>query len=505
MKRYYFISHIILRYIMAVVCGFASIHTFGSSVSHVIPLYVYPSNSPVSVTKIDYEDKATTVYFKTHKNTGATFRFGHGIYIVGDDGERRHTIAVSGIKLDSLYVLCSGQHMTFSISFQPVGQGNTCLDICSPSQFALYGLHDKNVTVNIPQAEVADINPEDIADNYKDGFAEIEGVLHVGNPSGQIVYADYTPYRSAGYDFSPQYAQCDADGCFKMKFELNSPRLIQFLSRRSGELICGSVMVRPGDKLNVHLYRQEDGVALAYTNQSGRDEYIRLCNAPRTIYSSLPFRNNIKSHFTEMTYPQHMQCLMDEYHRMMEFSNYVCWHYRLSPAESLYYIQHVRNMLLWTFLTSDQALQTQMREAQDIGERNKYKAWFNSRTFDYLRLISPDNTSFLIMPLSDEPEVMVGLKPLSDVFDSVSLETPNRWLEIIEAQQNLLHDITGWPKESFIMERIIVSGVTGYWQSNGYKLDSEQITRVREMIHHPYNRKCFDTVCGEYTNKSVSR
>ena len=464
------------------------------SVKNIVWLYAFDSH--VDITKIDYGSRKTTVHFSTCRHHEESFCIGHGIYIVGDDGIRHHAIGTKGITLDSIYQIGKGKGLDFSIDFEPVAIFNRFLDVRNPFCFSIYGIHDNAIPVAIPQArgEVPD-NEADFS-LFKATDVEIEGVLH--DPTGEmgsIVQINYVPPRPEPDKRQKKTAKADANGHFYMRFNMYAPQRMFFIYPYAhGDV--GNIYVRPGDKIFVNLYDPQDGKGIDYQNLSGRNTYNSLSNAPTYPFDPNKYNKNLRPNirFMQWDYQQQQEELMKEYDNSLDFANYICWHYHLSPYETRLYLDNIHGNFISLLLSTDIGVKLQHLFSQTASEKEQYGVILNNMKYAYLKRLSP-NDAILITNTGVEYSInlLSQLPPIEDCVNKIPKNEPNRWRKIIDLQQKELNRITGWTGMTFVMELIIINDI---WYLSEKEIENEYM-QVRQLLNHPYSQIYFDLYINE--------
>jgi hypothetical protein len=463
--------------------------------------YLYSNTNEIEVARIRYDKDATCVTFKTTRQVGPTFKIGHGIYIVGDDGIRHHAIGAEEIKLDSLYVLYKGQRLEFSVRFLPVPESNLTLDIICPGSFGVYGLHDSNVKLNIPKAVGKADNEETDFQHIKMQDTEIEGIIHFsdGNILTQV-YCNSEAPSSYLREESTKYSSIDASGHFSAKFKMYTPQMIQLRDARlmNTNFSTGFIYVRPGDRISVEMNGIREGKGIAYTNHSGREAYNRLANCPWIPITALDrqkYIGNMTAGFVDYSYEQHYEMLMADYKKAMEYADYVCWHYCLSPYETLLYLNSVKSYYFNLLAGTDVYIKDRYQDTNDEEERLRYKVMLDKADYSYLKLlVEPNDVSLLYCDISPFG-FSYQLYPIENCFGKVPENTPNRWRKIIELQQEELNRITGWTGRTFFMEMLIAKEVHKLFQ---HHISEADLADVKAMLSHPYCKQYVDIAYEEY-------
>lgn len=463
--------------------------------------YLYSNTNEIEVARIRYDKDATCVTFKTTRQVGPTFKIGHGIYVVGDDGERYHAIEADGIKFDSLYVLFKGQQLNFTIKFPRIEESNCALDIICPGSFGIYGLHDSNVQLNIPKAVGKVDNEETDFQHFKLQDTEIDGTIHFvnGNILSQV-YCNYETPRPYLREEATKYSTIDASGHFMAKFKMYAPQMFQLRDARlmNSNFNTGYVYVRPGDRISVEMNGIHEGKGISYTNLSGRKAYNKLANCPWIPITTLErqkYIGNMSAGFANYSYEQHCEMLMADYKKAMEYADYVCWHYCLSPYETMLYLNSVKSYYFNLLAGTDVYIKDRYQDTKDEEERQRYKAMLDNADYSYLKFLDPEDVSFLYCDITPFG-YSYQLYPIESCISKVPENTPNRWRKIIDLQQEELNKITGWTGKTFFMEMLIAS--EAYNMVFRHHISEAELEEVKAMLSHPYCIQYVDIIFNEY-------
>jgi len=469
--------------------------------SHTKLSYLYSNTNEIEVARIKYDKDATCVTFKTTRQVGPTFKIGHGIYLVDDKGERYHAIETNGIKFDSLYVLSKDQQLNFSIKFPSIEESNCALDIICPGSFGVYGLHDSKVKLNIPKAKGRADNAETDFQHFKLQDTEIDGTLHFadGNILTQVYCHSEAP-RPYLREESTKYSSIDASGHFSATFKMYTPQMIQLRDARlmNTNFYTGFIYARPGDRISVEMSGISEGKGIAYKNLSGREAYNRLTNCPWisiTCFNMQKYFGNLSDGFAGYSYEQHCSMLKADFEKAMEYADYVCWHYRLSPYETLLYLNSVKSFYINQLSNVDVFIKNKYQDAREEEERMRYKAMLDKADYSYLKFLDPEDVSLLYCDI-DPFGYSDQLYPIESCISKVPENTPNRWRKIIELQQEELNRITGWTGRTFFMEMLIAQ--EAFQMVFRYHISEAELAEVKSMLSHPYCRQYLDIIYDEY-------
>ena len=462
------------------------------------PVWLYSFDSHVDVTRIDYGTGKTTVHFVTCRHHETSFCIRRGIYVVGDDGVRRRAIGSKGIELDSVYFIGKGKGLSFSVDFDPVDRSNQALDVRNPSFFSIYGLHSADVSLAIPKARGEVPSEESDHSLFEPRGVTVEGILH--DPSGKLGSTVEVNYIYHPNTEKHMKSQIDADGRFSIHFNMYAPQNTSFLYPYVHGNV-GRLYLRPGDVVSVDLHDPWEGKGLSYRNLSGRKAYNNLSNAPGYSFDISEYYNNLRSNarFVNWSYQQQYDELMEGYDKNLEFADYVCWHYHLSPYETNLYLNDIHADFISLLLATDIAAKWQSVEERNMipTEREKYKEIVNKMDYAYLKRLDPTDTSICTISMLTGIFGQIGqIQPIEDCFDQVSEGESDRWQKIIALQQKELNRITGWEGMTFIMEQIIVQDISTLKVK---KIDvKKELQQVKQMLKHPYNQVAFDKYCAYY-------
>ena len=469
--------------------AFSLIESSAKSVNK--PEYLFDYRSQVDVSCIDYSPQKTTVYFKVRKDAGPLFRICQGIYIVGDDGLRRHPIGSTGIELDSIYILYSGQRMNFSISFETVGEDNGYLDVCIPGAFSLYGLHDKDIPTDIPDAETiyGDIIPSLFINNE----VIIEGRVHtLQNSIGTTIYANYIPSIPGPFDSADQYAEVGSDGRFRMSFEMQAPQIFDFRqSRFYGKSYKQPLLACPGDHIFVEIYSTDSGIEALYTKQSAGVSAERLANVPGLLSSYSEYVYNAVEGFKTFGYERQMADLAAGYEKEQSFAKYICWHYGLSPLESTLYFDRVHLYMILQMLTTDRLARQVHAEYPDGENMNDNIA---DKGFYYLKNLPTDSYSFVWHPLfAAVCSELCALPEISKCLNMSSDSMSGKMTEAFYKQKQVLASLTGTDDWSLYLDQILIDDIKRLSAKNGYTAN-EEIIQLSSLLHHPYSKQHYQNL-----------
>jgi len=465
---------------------------------------LYSNTGAVEVTRIDYGKKMTRIHFATDDSSVTDFSVGHGIFIVGDDGMRRHAISTKGIQLDSMYTIKSGRRMNFTIDFEPVSETNICLDVCSPRLFAIYGLHDGRVPLNIPKARYDTDENDGNTSFYTVSETEIEGVLHDPDGSyGRRIYANYCTPRPGMDVKESKMSDIDPDGRFSMKFMMYGPQEIDFRDETLGGGYIPNIIAIPGDRLRLELYEPEEGREIVCMNMSGHHSYNRYVNAPGFLFDNTKYYRNLVGRYSEMPYTKHHSELADAYKREMAYADYICWHYGLSPAESRLYIDRLTVEMVFWLMESDITVLTKRTEADNDKVRETCDSCISSMDYSYLRYLNPNSENYVLFSHGDIGAYIIQLKPFAECYDKATAGSPDQLVNVIEMQQDILKKLTGWNEHTIVADQVTVNSVLWGILGKNIALNDEQATKIRQSIIHPYYRQLFDIIRTELKDKKV--
>ena len=495
--------------IIFIVCLLAvSLMSDARKIKDVIQLYG-GRESAIEVVCIDYAVDATTLTFRTTKNCTPTLKVGHGVYIVDDNGQRHHPISTNGIKLDSLYVMVKGQSLRFAVSFDPVDIDNELLDMRIPNVVSMYGLHDRKIPVIIPKAEQSvDSDEYSLLQSGDGGFVEIEGMFHSSeNVEGQLLYFQYNTICSR-YD-ADKYAMVDDGGHFKLRFWMDVPRSV-VVNKGGGLLVkpLGRLYLRPGDKIQLDVYDTDEGYAMSSRSLIGRKTYDKYSNIGRclTFMNALDYQKNFRSGMTYMGYDDHYSDLWNCYKADSAFTNYLCWHNKLSPFETHLQFALFREMYLYDFLSLDMAVKSLYLRLKyekedavysgfgdlfDSSDTVRFLQYMDRMDYAYLKLLDPDDLIYMTIGTFDtDASMMGGLELLAQCNGMIAKGDKNRWVKIIEQQSKELNRIAGWSGLTFVQQMITVFDYTRIF--DGSHADEVQYQQVRALLTNPYCKKLLD-------------
>ena len=466
--------------------------------------WLYTTGIHVDVTRIDYGKNTTTVYFSTCGHTDSPLTIRRDMYIVGDDGLRHLSKGSRNIEFGTSYELGHGKRMEFSIDFEPVKATNRVLDVRNPGQFSIFGLHDEGIQLVIPKAVGEVPTEESDYSLFVQGDVEIEGILH--DPThelGNIVQMNYIAPRNEPQQRSTQASKTDDDGHFSMRFNMYGPQNISILQPYAHGFM-GSIYARPGDKIYVELYDPQENAVMEYKNMSGRKEYNKLGYAPAWSVQRNKYHGNLRpdSRFMVASYESQYSELMEKYSKILEFADYVCWHYNLSPFETLLYQYDIHSEFLNLLLATDIGAYYQLTDTKVQQEKEKYATIVAKMNYYYLRNIDPNSP----MLATDQgmiliPSLLYQTALIQQCISQVPADDANRLQKVVGLQKDALERVAGWKGQTLMLELLIVQD---FFRMEGIDLDDKaNVSSARELLHHPYSRQCFDIYYADYTSKQT--
>lgn len=260
---------------------------------------------------------------------------------------------------------------------------------------------------------------------------------------------------------------------------------MQLTSCEYGGDLRESVYLRPGDKVHVSIYGDGSCRRVANCNHTGFPAYNELMNAPIiTPEVSWIYRQFDNGAYDNKKYAQYVQRANEGYAKALEMVNYVCWHYDFCPFESALYSERIRarytNLLTMLALNEESA--------------------GGSVDYSYLRNIDPDNMAFTLIPTEHlMPAMIVQLRPFSKCHQLVFGNEPDRWLKVINLQQQEFERLTGKSGYPFLFQMMIVEDYPSVF---GWKPADERLyQQVRELLTNTYCKKRLDIIHQELLNK----
>ncbi|MBQ8675443.1 MAG: hypothetical protein IJ557_03560 [Bacteroidaceae bacterium] len=487
--------------IMAImVC--CTLSAWGTTITE--PIWLRTTGCQIDVTSIDYGKKSTTVYFSTSRHLEQPLTIRPNIFIVGDDGLCRHAKNVHGIEFGKEYILGNGRSMSFSIEFESVGISNKVLDVRAPGIFSIFGLHAQDFKLTVPRAE-GNIPPvESDYSFFEMRDVEIEGTFHdPGKELGDVVQINYIAPRNLPNQRNSQSAKVDADGHFRITFPMYAPQVLWFLQPYKHGFY-GPIYARPGDKLSVELFDSYVRSDIVLNNMSGHDTYGKLGYAPSYGFDTNKYLSNIQSssRFTRSSYREQYDNLMAEYRMALDFADYVCWHYQLSSYETALVLGEVHSQYIQWLLMTDNAAWDETRSAQLSFKRQQYTEIVDRMDYSYLKNIDPNSTILAtVQGMIMIPSLLYQTALIQQCISQVKSDDADRLQKVIDMQKEALERVAGWKGQTLMLELLIVQD---FFRMEGVDLDDKaNISSVRELLHHPYSRQCFDVYYADYTSKQA--
>lgn len=406
-------------------------------------------------------------------------------------------------------MMVKGQSRKFSISFDPVDVNNKFLDIIEPEILAIYGLHDKKGQVAIPEVgQSVDSNEYELIQSGAEGYAEIEGTYHSSeNVSGTVLYFDYDFLRTRIE--ADQYAKVDENGRFKLRFWMDAPQSVSVKKGcRNIFTSLGELYLRPGDRIQLDLYDEPEGIEMSSRNLFGRKTYDRYSKLMRRLLfiNILDYQRNLYNNMENMDYDTQYADLWNCYKKDSAFTNYLCWHNKLSPFEAHLQFALFKEIYLCWFLTLDngvknlyQKLKKEEEDAMfqgrgdefDGSDTTRFLQYIKRMDYAYLRLFEPDDiTCIAISEFKGNARALGYLEPIQRCRDMVAIDDKNRIVKMVELQCEELNRMAGWKGLPFVAQMMVANNHVG--RSDWKPMDDRQYKMIRNMLANPCCSKILD-------------
>ncbi len=333
----------ILILIALVQCTWAQ--TNGSASPDVVRTIEHPDFSAlftfgIEISKVEFGEEQTTLYFDFSHYTGTSFSFRSSTYLVDEEGRRYPIKSCKGFQLDKGYNVKEDGVKEISISFEPLPEGTRVFDcIEGPDlqwSFQFYGIREKGQDWNVfPKKEVAD-NP------FPESFFCVDTVYVTGRITqsqydqwGNIHREDYSYAERALLSQFRLTSVFDLiyvakDGTFSFKTMVVKPTMDE-LFIPGGRI---PVLLIPGDHLQVDIshwgeYNQQ------VTIRSEKGDYSRLLTNYPFLYEKeiADPRGTLSWSETGKLAADTWQPLHDEQAKRMEVCRYLAAKHHFTPTE----------------------------------------------------------------------------------------------------------------------------------------------------------------------------
>jgi hypothetical protein len=333
----------ILILIALVQCTWAQ--TNGSASPDVVRTIEHPDFSAlftfgIEISKVEFGEEQTTLYFDFSHYTGTSFSFRSSTYLVDEEGRRYPIKSCKGFQLDKGYNVKEDGVKEISISFEPLPEGTRVFDcIEGPDlqwSFQFYGIREKGQDWNVfPKKEVAD-NP------FPESFFCVDTVYVTGRITqsqydqwGNIHREDYSYAERALLSQFRLTSVFDLiyvakDGTFSFKTMVVKPTMDE-LFIPGGRI---PVLLIPGDHLQVDIshwgeYNQQ------VTIRSEKGDYSRMLTNYPFLYEKeiADPRGTLSWSETGKLAADTWQPLHDEQAKRMEVCRYLAAKHHFTPTE----------------------------------------------------------------------------------------------------------------------------------------------------------------------------
>ena len=463
------------------------------------------------VKSIEYNSQYTVVEFESTELTDSLLTVGHGIYLNDDNGVRHHATKATGITLDTPIRVNPDSLLRFSITFEPVDDTNTALDVIDPDHFRMYGIHDSNIVLEYPTVKDIMYNADE-TDWFSPDDARIEGVIHSADGKYTQLYFMNNEMLENRYD--QPYSTIDGSGHFSIHLSMLRPKFAA-LSPAMNKAGLANVLVRPGDHLYVEIFDSKDGKEIKIDNLDGRETYQKLTNINVNLWTmSFNYIANLMANsrgekaFSMHTPEEHWKIMMDDYRLNLRFADYMCWHNRLSAFESRMFVENIEMFYGW-MLCELEAQIFRMAYYGDNPDKDLYARideLLDDGFYTMTRDVLPNSVTLLFGNYSDALSNLFDSYPAKKRCDSIP-ETDDHYAErVLNTQINVIGRLTGWDRESLMMQENIILSLNAMFTQCKYHEEYRSVhagelrklyARVRQNIHNPYQLRKLDTFYEE--------
>lgn len=433
--------------------------------------YAFSAMKQVAIKKIDLSKDNTIVTFKLNDGAGG-IRIGRDIYIIEDGGIAHPATAINGADFDATITSELGTQREFTVTFAPCTNLSTqCLDIINGND-RIYGIHDADVSINVPQHE-----PKiDVTETQRRSFT-MDSVEIVGKIPGyksttpQNIYCQYR-HVYKDIDKDKRHVALAADGTFRMKLAADHPELVLLIiydrdkQVHEGLELASNIFVRPGSRLNLTIHSAVFDPANAWKgtemhDDSGLTTYPELVNWYSTVSGTLydlSVNNNI-------TAAGRMK-LSEAYQESIALAHYIIWHQHFSETAAYLYLSGLRMKYVdaMTMLT------------RDINERHPDTTPLD---YSFIKELAPNDLGYFCQTIH-----LCSLPPLDKIREQIEQEypqmaKPERELMILRAQNDELNRITGWSGLTMMMQKMYVEN---FWKAIGSTSNNEEKENIMRAI-----------------------
>lgn len=326
---------VFLLSLMSAICTFANIRVIEN------PSFVSLNADGVTITRVEFEKKQTTLHFHVEQNEGSSFQFRPSTYLVDEEGKRYHAKSSDGFKLGEWTKIGQEGFKDVSISFDALPEGTRVFDCLEGPDLTLtyqfYGIREQSQDWDVFLGESMAGNP------LKDSFFRIDTVY----VTGRITQSKYDRQEPAAHEiycvseknllrqYRENYGLHDffyvaKDGTFSFKTIVAKPCMDDL--NINGVRI--PVLLIPGDHLHVkisHLGEYDQQVDF----KSELGDYSRMLVNTPFLYDRELFDPRVTPSFSETdTLPaESWQSLHEKKIKCLNICRYLVAKHHLTLAE----------------------------------------------------------------------------------------------------------------------------------------------------------------------------
>lgn len=196
----------------------------------------------IEISKVEFGEEQTTLYFDFSHYTGTSFSFRSSTYLVDEEGRRYPIKSCKGFQLDKGYNVKEDGVKEISISFEPLPEGTRVFDcIEGPDlqlSFQFYGIREKGQDWDVfPKKDVAD-NP------FPESFFGMDTVY----VTGRITQSRYDRWGRIEHESNSYSEQA-----LRRQFRLGNGAFDHFYVAKDGTFSFKTLVVKPTmDELNIN-------------------------------------------------------------------------------------------------------------------------------------------------------------------------------------------------------------------------------------------------------------
>lgn len=474
--QHYYIGFLVLL-LSGCASGFHSI----TNVATIVP------STELEVTGINYTPDTTFIDFRTTGASSSEFTFGSDVLLVDDNGIEHTLICTKGIETNVKYNLEGTAPLQFTACFTTVNASNKALDMKQNGRFTILGIHESG-RLNVPETK----NSGFVSKAFDGKSVNVDIVLHGYDGDGEDVkiFVQYTP--PTGYHADPHnQAEMDSDRHFRTNFVMYNPErlLVYTMGARQQN---ARIFMSPGDSIHIDMY--EDG----RSEWSGAS--IVLDKMPEDlpqIGKSLSKYNDNLSYVTEdnlpfrsIGYSEQKSELEELYAKELEQIAYIVWRFKFSPLQAALATMSVHDKFCGElYSTQLHAIEMYETYAKSDEERAIYAPSLEPGSYRYLSHV-PQNEKAYILKFMTIP----GQVSCIGIFEKCLEQIPDddeHWCRTaIEKQLDMLHQMSGWDKNSFMTQLTLVELVE---RMSGLHRDKFQTSG--EDLHQWLKQELSDPYC----------